>query len=409
MGLTRVLLVLRMGARNVLRYRRRSLISGFAIVVSILASNCMRGMVNGTEGMVLEQIVRGQMGAVQVHKKGFVANVTGAPLSFAFPIDDALMQKIRTTPGVIDATPRILGAGMVSIDDRSVPAPIIAIDPAHEYVVCPLKAKDVTEGKALGNGGAVLTPQLKRQLGAKLGSEVTLLSQDSEGVMNAGLAKAEGFLSDIPLLTSNKKLMFVSLEVAQQLLRIEGKALEIAIAVDDPWKPDSVAALISERLGPDYEVHTWRDRAPTIVDSMAERRVIFNYATGIFVFIALLGVTLAMLMSVLGRTREIGTMMAVGMRRRQIIGLFVAEAVVLGVIGGIAGVLLGQVLVRIVHAVGLPITPPGAVVPVMLRPSVEWSFGLQIGLLIAVGCIVASIYPAFAAARLKPVQAMGAL
>jgi putative ABC transport system permease protein len=398
-----------MGLRNVLRYRRRSVISGFAIVVCVFVMMCLRGLVNGSETMVFEQLVNGQFGAVQVHKKGFSANVQKSPLAFAFPIDEALMTKVRAIPGVRAAAARIMLASMTSSDDKSVPTPIMAIDPKHEYEVCPLKAKDVFEGKPVSEDTVVMSPQLRKQLGLSLGGEITLLSQDQEGVMNASVLKAGGFLADIPLLTTSKKLLFVPLGAAQQLLRIEGQALEIVIASNDYMAADELKTRVVAALGPEYEVDTWRDKAAFMVDSLADRRVILNWVTSIFLVIALIGITNTMLMSVLGRMREIGTMMAVGMKRRQIITLFIAEAAVLGVLGSIVGLLLGDALVSWFHFRGFSITVPGQAAPLLLRPFVEWQYMARIGALVAGGCVVASIYPAFRAAKLKPIEAMGAL
>ncbi len=403
------LLLLRMGLRNVLRYRRRSIISGFAIMLSVFVMMFLRGLVNGSELMVFEQLVLGQTGAVQIHKKGFAANVNRSPLNFTFPVDEAFMAKVRAVPGVQAATPRIQLASMTNADDKTVVTPIMAVHPKHEYEVCPLKAKDIFEGKPVTADTAVMSPQLRKQLGLSLGGELTLLSQDREGVMNAAVVKAGGFLADIPLLTTSKKLLFISLETAQQLLRVEGQALEVAVSTESFIRPDALKERVQAALGPDFEVEMWRDRATIVLDSMADRRLILNWVTGIFLVIALIGVANTMLMSVLGRMREIGTMMAVGMKRRQIVFLFISEAAILGLLGSVVGVAIGQAVVGFLHWHGFRITAPGQSTPLLLRPFVEWQYMATIGAMVAVGCVLASIYPAFRASRLKPIEAMGAL
>jgi putative ABC transport system permease protein len=406
----RGILVLRMSMRNVLRHKRRSLLSGFAIAFAVIITLCLRGIVvNGSEAMVIEQLALSQHGALQIHKKGFTSNVRKSQLAFAFPVDAALMEKIRAVPGVVDAAARISFPAMVSVGDKTVPTPVIAIDPAHEYAVCPLKQNDVAVGKPLGIGGAVLTPQLKKQLTASEGTELTLLSQDSEGVMNAALSNTTGSLADIPLLTSSKKLLFVSLDTAQALLRLEGQATTIAVRTADIRSPEPVAQALAQMLGDAYEVQTWREISPMVVDSFAERRAILNYVTIVFLGIAMIGVLIAMLMSVLGRTREIGTMMAVGMRRKQIISLFMAEATVLGVLACIVGAIAGEAIVAFFAWKGIAITPPGGATPLLLRPHLELLYVLQIGGVVALATIVFASYPAYTAARLKPIVAMGAL
>lgn len=404
-----MLLLLRMGLRNVLRYRRRSVITGFAIAIAVLVMVLVRGLVNASEQMVFEQIVLGQTGALQVHKRGFVDNVNKPVMGFVFPVTEELLGKIRAVPGVVDAAARIPFATMTSLDDKTVVTPVLAIDPEHEYQVCPVKRADVRDGKPVGADSVVMSPQLRQQLGVKQDDELTLLTQDRDGVMNAGLVKASGFLSDIPLLTANKKLMFMPLPVAQQMLRTEGSALEIAVRLQDYSAPEAARDLLASALGPDYEVHTWKDRAPTVVDSMAERRVILGYVTLVFLLIALIGVTNTMLMSVLGRTREIGTMLAVGMRRRQVIALFIAEAALLGGLGSLVGVLIGEVIVFAARTKGIPLVIPGGATAFMLRPYVELSYVAQVGGLVALGSALASVYPATRAAKMKPIEAMGAL
>jgi len=398
-----------MGLRNVLRYRRRSIVSGFAIIVSVFVLMLLRGMINGSESMIYDQLVLGQLGAVQIHKKGFAANVSNPPLSFAFDVDDAFMAKVRAVPGVQDASARIFFPCLTNANDKTVATPVLAIDPAHEYNVCPLKTGDVTEGKLVSADSSVMTQLLRRQLGLELGDEVTLVSQDFEGVMNAAVLKSGGYLNGIPLLTTSKKLLFVPLATAQELLRVEGKAVEVAVSTDDFLHPEDLKARMQAALGGEYEVEMWRDRAEMVIDSMRTRRAILGWVSVIFLGIALIGVANTMLMSVLGRTREIGTMMAVGMKRIQIVELFISEALVLGIFASLLGALLGQALVLFLHARGLTLMVQAGSPPFTMRPTVEWDYTLRMAAYVSLGCAVASIYPAYRASRLKPIEAMGAV
>src|SRR6185436_19748940 len=120
---------------------------------------------------------------------------------------------------------------------------------------------------------------------------------------------------------ADKKFGFVPVAFAQELLRLEGRATEIAVAVHRVEDIDRVKPLLQAAVGDEYEVATWHDIATFYDDAVAAQNTVLNFIAGIFLFIALLGVTNTMLMSVLERTREIGTMMSVGVRRRQILGL----------------------------------------------------------------------------------------
>ena len=113
-----------------------------------------------------------------------------------------------------------------------------------------------------------------------------------------------------------------------------------------------------------------------------------------------------MLMSVFERVREIGTMLAVGMRRRQVLALFLLEAGLLGVVGGLGGVALGSAVVRGLAARGIPMQGLGSGVASVLRPELNASFVLlSLGVAIT-GALVAAAWPAWRASRLNPVDAL---
>jgi putative ABC transport system permease protein len=126
----------------------------------------------------------------------------------------------------------------------------------------------------------------------------------------------------------------------------------------------------------------------------------------VFVLLMLLGVANTMLMSVLERTREVGTMMAVGVTRRSVTALFLLEALVLGVFGALGGSLLTLSLTSALAHKGLTITPPNASMPIHIFPFVTSGFTVGIVLVAVVGAVLFALYPAMRASRLRPVEAL---
>jgi putative ABC transport system permease protein len=122
--------------------------------------------------------------------------------------------------------------------------------------------------------------------------------------------------------------------------------------------------------------------------------------------VVLLGIVNAMLMSVLERVREIGTMLAVGMRRRQIVGLFLLEGLVLGFLGGVIGLALGAAVTMYFGHVGIDLPAPGATVSTLLRPVVTGRYLVEALVQAVVGAGVAALWPAFRASALRPVEAL---
>ncbi len=114
-----------------------------------------------------------------------------------------------------------------------------------------------------------------------------------------------------------------------------------------------------------------------------------------------------MLMSVFERVREIGTMLAVGMRRRQVLTIFLVEATVLGLLGGVGGVVLGSTIVRAIAARGIPmsmVVNSGS--HSVLRPELSPSFVVLTLVVAVVGALGAAAWPAWRASRLNPVDAL---
>jgi len=205
---------------------------------------------------------------------------------------------------------------------------------------------------------------------------------------------------------NDRRVGLISLAAAQSLLRMEGRVTEYGLDIDLSQGLERTRDAVAAALGPDFEVHTWEQRIPFVKDIVETQDFVFGIVSGIFLFVVLLGVVNAMLMSVLERVREIGTMLAVGMKRRQIVSLFIGEGVVLGVIGGTLGALLGFAWVSYMNAKGLSIPAPGAKVPSLLRPDVDLLFVGRAVLQATIGAAIASLWPAWRASRLRPVEAL---
>ena len=332
----------RIAFRNVLRNRRRSLITFSAVFLALGIMVSIRGFLNGLQATLRESVILGQTGALQVHRAGFLKSVS-ATLELSVPSDAAFMAKITAVEGVKAATARIMFGGMTNANDTSTAALFNAMDPVNELIVCPRRNEMIAKGKSLQQSSAasaVLSAELAGSLGVKLGQRATLLINDKDGVMNALDFDFVGEYGQPGLPLADKKLGFVPLRFAQELLRMEGRATEIAVSVAHFEDAERIKPKLQAALGPEYEVATWHDVASYIDDAIATQNFILNIIAGVFLFVALLGIANTMLMSVLERTREIGTMMSVGVRRRQILSLFLLEASLLGLAGGVLGLSL---------------------------------------------------------------------
>jgi putative ABC transport system permease protein len=395
----------RIALRNIARNRRRTLITLAAVLVGVGAAVVVRALVNGIQRATVTNVTQSALGALQVHRAGYVKNILSTPLSLDLPADEDFLAHIRAVPGVAAASPRIQFAGVLGVADESLFLAALAVDAEAEKAVCPNRANTYAPGSRFDTpDGVLLGESVAAALGARMGSEGVFLAPDKDGALNGELVHMTG--STLTVMPGEPKTAVVPLALAQRLLRMEGRATEIAVAVQRVEDAPQVAARLREALGPDYEVHTWDQLMPIIKQGQERQNAIVGAIAVVFLVLMLLGVANTMLMSALERTREIGTMMAVGLRRGKVMALFVAEALVLGALGGTLGALLGVAITTWLHQRGLVFTAPTMSVPFDIRPAVDARYVVRLVLLATAGAGLFSLYPAWRASRLRPVEAL---
>ena len=401
----------RLALRNVARNRRRSRITLGAIAFGVTAVIVLRGMLGGFLALMVRDVVEGQTGALQVHRRGYLDDVEAMPLSLSMPADEAFIAKLRAVPGVKAVTPRIQFSGLVTNGISQTMFVGRGVEPGSEKQVCPSAGFDLAPGGAPleADDGAVAL--LGAELGASFGvtpgaaAQVTLSGASAEGRANSVTVAVKGLTHSL-LPFENKRVVTVPLKVAQALLGMEGRVTEYAVAVDDLRELDAVKAALAAALGADHEVHSWRDVQPFIGDVLTLQRLIFGVISGVLFVIVLVGIANTMLMSVFERVREIGTLLAVGLRRRQILALFLLEGLVLGVGGGVLGICLGRGIVAVLAVEGIPFKVPSSALHSLLRPEVDPGFILGVWVAGALGALASAAWPAWRASRLDPVEAL---
>ncbi|MEW5852620.1 MAG: FtsX-like permease family protein [Myxococcota bacterium] len=401
---------LQLAVRNVARNRRRSLLAASAVFFGVFALLCIRGSLNGLQTALRSVLVERHSGALQVHRAGYLKQVVGTPLSLSMKVDDGLLERIRSVEHVVGVSPRLVFGGMLSANDTTALAVVTAFDPAREYQVCPAKPQDVTNGKPVSAealDGVVAASSLLRRLKWDGSTPGAILAGDRDGVLNAVDVKPSGSLGlpNVPGLESRTVLM--TLAHAQELLRMPGEATEIAIAVDDIRYTREVRDALQALLGSGYEVHSWEDLAPAVKGDQHNQEVIFAVLVAVFLLAALVGISNTMLVNMLERTREIGTMVSLGMRRGRLLSLFIVEGVALALLGCALGILGSALFLAYFNHVGFHVKAVGGGV-LHIYPVLGPVQALELTLTCAAGAVVASLYPAWKASRMTPMSAMTA-
>ncbi len=428
--------LLKLAVRNLLRNRKRTVITLVALVVGVSAMIATRAFINGFRGMIIENQTRGVLGELQVHHVGYVANVQSSPLTIDMVDSPEVRAKIAAVPGVGVVSPRIDFGAQLSTPDRTPPHEdgselpeadrgtstfmmVTAFEPALEKQVTPRRwdwigAGRGTMSEAGDSTSLVLNDDFARALklellpaGAALPPverQAALITGDREQALNGENVVIGGTFASVT--ANDRRIGFLPLALAQRLLRMEGRVTEYGLTLEPGADLEQVKAGLQAALGPEYEVHTWAERIPFLTDLVETQTKIFNIVSTIVLLVVLLGIVNAMLMSVLERVREIGTMLAVGMRRSQITRMFLMEGAVLGVVGGVLGIAVGLLLVLVMSQAGIELPAPGAKVASVIHPTVEPFFVVRTLAQAVIGSALAAILPARRAAALRPVEAL---
>lgn len=401
-------MLLRLALRNVFRSKARSGITIGALFFGVTMSLLLSGFVMGVGESLVTETIESRVGAIQVHRAGYFEKRDRQPLALNLPQGAALEQQLLAVPNVQAVTPRITFAGLVTNGSRGTIAVISAIDPATVSQVLP-KVDTYLEGDPLKPGdrnGAHVARELGHALGLERGVPLMLQAQGLGGRDNALDLELRGLQTGQNPLES-KRTVQVPLEFAQSLLGMKGLATEYLVAVDDVEKLDATAAALRGALGPEYEVHTWEQLRPGLRDARLLQRAVLGGVSFVFLIIALFGVANTLLMSVLERTREIGTLLAVGMTRQLVAALFMAEAVVQALIGAGAGLTVALIIVTLARrAGGFEISMGDGQGFFRIMPTLLPMVPVLVVSAAVVGSVLAAVSPALRASRMRPVEAL---
>lgn len=436
--------LLRVALRNVGRNKRRSLITALTVFTGVLVIAGTRGLLNGLQDEIRSALSQKMHGDVQLHKAGYQDSIDASPYKVMFRFDQALQQKLRDTPGVVAWSPRLRVLGLLNHQksQTTVPVMIQAFDSAAETKVCPRLPASIVQGDMLESGaermakvqrdddfaeaqfldggtpvksrvarnttGAhriLVTPGLFRGFQAAIGDEVVLLLQDKNNMQQAVVARIAGVV-DYGLPNAQNRMIWMDAGTLARTLSLTDEISELAISVDRKVTAEAMKALLQERGGGGLVAETYLDITGFLRDAMALQNAIFNAIVGIVFLIVVFAIVNTSLMTVLERTREIGTIMALGYQRKHILFLFLSESAAIGVSGGLTALLVVVAGIGYLGLSGIRFALPGQTNMTVLYPTVSPVFLAGVLTMALVSAIAAAFLPAYKASRMKPVEAL---
>ncbi len=394
--------------RNLFRNRRRSAITLAAIVLGAVGLILFGGYKAVTFRGLRESGIR-RLGHLQVYGRGFDKAEGAKPLEYGLADATAVRTAIEHDPRVKMTAAQITLMGLVSNGEKSETFLATAVEPEKDRVSSSQRIVSGTD-VPLGERDAVtLGKGLAHAMHAKPGDYVTLMSMTTTGSLNAMDVRVAGiFMSGVK--EYDDRAVKMPLAGAQQLLQTKKveKLLVFLKETNDTQAVRSDLAALFTRNGWSLDMRDWLQLATFYQQVMALYNGIFGFL-GVIVFgIVVFSVANTIAMSVFERTREIGTLMAMGTTRGSIWRLFLLEGFGIGVLGAVCGVTAGAVMAWLINHAHIMLPPPptytvGYPLYILLQPSVL----VTAAVISIVTATLSSIVPALKASRLRIVDALG--
>jgi putative ABC transport system permease protein len=397
---------LRLALRNILRQRRRSLIALAAIGFGVVSMMLTAGFIEWIFWANREGVSVTQLGHIQVVKQGFHEDGQADPHAFMLPGDAGMPAILENTRGVRAVSPRIEFTGLVSHGETTLTFLGMGIDPEKDPSMRYLSIKAGAALKPGDSDGILIGTGLAANLGVKVGDRVVLLANTQSGGINATETTVRG-LASTSMRAFDDSMLRVPIEMARKLLRVSGSHVWVVTLSDTDLTDSAMKVLVAEPSLRQFEVVPWTRLADFYNKTVELLTRQVDVVRLIIAVIIVLSISNTMTMSVMERTVEIGTAMALGIRRRRILTLFLLEGGLLGVLGGAIGIAIGYALAWLISTVGIPMPPApgmseGFTAAIRLTPGIAWQ-----ALLLAVSTtLIASLYPAWRAGRLVIVEAL---
>jgi lipoprotein-releasing system permease protein len=330
-----------------------------------------------------------------------------------------ILDKVKGIPHIAAAAPYIIEKAMIISRERKEGVQIKAIDPQLEARVTDLAENVKTGAVNLGLiekagerafPGIIIGYSLADRLNVKLGDRVQLLSAagiDVGGVIsmpNARTFRVAGYFRS-GLYEYDDNVAFIGIPEAQQLFEIGNKVNGIQFKLNDMNLANEVADMIEARVGGyPYTTVTWFDTNRTLFAWMQHQKWIAFIVLFLIILVAAFNMISTLIMVVLEKTKEIGILKSLGATNESVMRIFLYQGGVAGAVGTALGLLLGFALCWAQLKLHFFSLPPDVYIisslPILMRP---WDFIFIAGAAMLLS-LTATLYPAYRAAKLDPVQ-----
>lgn len=417
--------LLKLAFRNVFRAKKRTIITFSSVSIGLGLLIISIALMNGLDKQSISNIIHSQTSHLKLFKTGYFDKKDEIPLNKIIENPQQFYAKIKEHNLVKEVESRILfGASLIKGMDE-LPCLGVACEAQSDPIILNIK-DSLVAGTWINSDkpGMVIGADMAKDIDLKVGDSVTIRiitsSKGEDFSWNALDMEIVGlFNTGNPAVDSNR--IIVPLKFAQEAISFDNQVTEIVVCLinDDEEtleKAKTWLATLFKNSNQKIEVYSWKDLAGTFLAISETKTKGSAMLIMIMLFIASVGIINTMLMAVLERTREIGMMMALGMKKWEIMKVFIFEGGFIGVFGSLLGCLLGGLGGWFLETKGWSLSAFGETYQKLAQTAYpikeviygDLSFNIILSTFIfgVVISIIASLYPARKATKLNPTKAL---
>lgn len=393
--------------RNLWRNQRRTLVTvaatAFALFMTIMYSGLVTGYIRDMEKTVTDL----EVGDIQVHASEYRTKP-----SLYTRIDDAdeLVRELESAG--FGAAPRLLGSGLAALDENSAGVSFRAVDVARDARVSEIHTR-VREGEWLdpeAPNEVVIGKRLAHTLGAKVGSELVVLSQAADGSMANDAFVVRGVLHSVSD-GVDRGGVYMNLAAFRDLMAVPEGAHQIMVRRPDARPLDEATKQVAS-MAEGHDVQSWRTLMPTLAQMLDSSQAALMVMFAVVYFAIGIVILNAMLMAVFERVREFGVLKALGTSPGKVLSLILVETAMQTALAIAIGLVLAIPVNTYLSRTGLDLSSMGDVTVVGMAWNPVWKSLVTVEtyttpiLTLSVIIFLSVLYPALKAAFIQPVEAM---
>lgn len=398
--------------RDLVRNGRRTALTALAVALGMVVVMAMSSLIEGAYTNILADNIRMSTGHLQIRNANYDVDKQSLLYKDLLKDGETLAAQAEALAEVQSAAPVLWNSGLLSTPRESLGVEIVGIDPDDAFHA-PIR-EGITAGEFLKSDdrGRILVGQgLANEMGISVGQRVSVAARNANGVGQEGIFTVAGLVdTGFPGIDQNR--IILPLAQAQSFSGVGDRVSVIILMLQDQ---EDAADVATKFEGPDTQVLTWEDLNAILFESMQAGFVFYYILYGIVFLVVAVLIANTLLMSVFARAREIGILASLGMKRGQILLLFLLEGIILALFGIALGLVLGLGVVYYMTVVGISISAEtvSLVEGMAFGTTMYGGFAPDqfaiLALLLLVVVSLVSLYPAWYAARMEPVDALHSL